>query len=74
MADETKCPKLFDRKRDMILADRSDPSVWENKCELCGEYRELRPYGPNGENVCFTCGMKDEEAAKKQFLSRMNIQ
>lgn len=37
------------------------------KCELCGAVEETRPYGPNGEQVCFTCGMKDEEAAKAQF-------
>jgi len=34
-------------------------------CELCGRVAELRPYGPNGEEVCFQCGMKDEEAAKR---------
>ena len=37
------------------------------KCELCGEVKELRPYGPNGENVCFSCGMKDEAAARRGF-------
>lgn len=37
------------------------------KCEICGKVDELRPYGPNGENVCFECGMKDEGAAIKQF-------
>lgn len=37
------------------------------KCELCGEVKELRPYGPNGENVCFPCGMKDEAAARRGF-------
>jgi len=38
------------------------------KCELCGaEDGETRPYGPNGEEVCFTCGMKDEAAAKRAF-------
>ena len=36
-------------------------------CELCGAHEETRPYGPNGEEVCFTCGMKDEAAAIKQF-------
>ncbi len=30
-----------------------------DKCELCGELKELRPYGPNGENVCFKCAIKD---------------
>ena len=41
-------------------------------CELCGEKKELRPYGPNGENVCFQCAMKDEESAKKQFQRLLN--
>ena len=36
-------------------------------CELCGDIAELRPYGPKGENVCFHCGMKNEEAAKRAF-------
>lgn len=39
----------------------------DGTCELCGKTAELRPYGPRGENVCFKCGMKDEEAAKRQF-------
>jgi hypothetical protein len=38
------------------------------KCDLCGETAELRPYGPNGENVCFPCGQKDPIAlAKRAF-------
>lgn len=37
------------------------------QCDLCGKVAELRPYGPNGEAVCFECGMKDEEAAKRAF-------
>ena len=39
----------------------------ERQCGLCGRIAECRPYGPNGEQVCFDCGMKDEEAAKRQF-------
>lgn len=39
------------------------------QCDLCGKIDELRPYGPNGECVCFECGMLDEEAASKQFNS-----
>lgn len=42
-----------------------------DKCEMCGVVDELRPYGPKGENVCFECGMKDEEAMKRQFELRM---
>ena len=41
------------------------------KCEMCGKEEELRPYGPNGESVCFDCGMKDEEATKRQFSKRI---
>ena len=37
------------------------------KCELCGKDAELRPYGPNREWICFTCGMKDEEATERAF-------
>jgi len=32
---------------------------------LCGKFEELRPYGPNGENICFDCGMIDEEIRGK---------
>lgn len=37
------------------------------QCDMCGKIDELRPYGPNGECVCFDCAMKDEEAARRQF-------
>lgn len=40
-------------------------------CELCGTVEELRPYGPNREEVCFDCGMLDKKSAEKaaaQFL------
>lgn len=36
-------------------------------CQMCGNVDELRPYGPNGEEVCFDCAMKDEPAAKRAF-------
>ena len=39
----------------------------DDVCDLCGTVAETRPYGPNGENVCFPCAMKNEEAATKQF-------
>lgn len=41
-------------------------------CDLCGDVKELRPYGPNGEWVCFQCGMKDEAAAKRAFQKRLD--
>lgn len=39
----------------------------DDLCELCGEARELRPYGRNGENICYECGMKDEATTKRMF-------
>ena len=39
----------------------------ESACEFCGKVAELRPYGPQGESVCFKCGMQDEEAAEQWF-------
>lgn len=35
------------------------------QCDLCGKIAELRPYGSNGECVCFACGMKDRAAAER---------
>jgi len=26
----------------------------DDRCELCHKVSELRPYGPNGERICFT--------------------
>ena len=46
----------------------------EQTCELCGAKAETRPYGPNGEEVCFHCGMKDEEAAKRALKQRIDPQ
>ena len=40
-------------------------------CEMCGKKAELRPYGPNGENICFTCGMKDEETTNRRFAQHV---
>lgn len=40
----------------------------KSKCEFCGKLAELRPYGPRGEKICFSCGMKDEETTKRQFM------
>lgn len=41
-------------------------------CEVCGALKETRPYGPGGIRVCFPCGMKDQEEAKRQFQARMD--
>lgn len=37
------------------------------KCELCGVVAELRPYGPNGENICFDCGKADTQTTERRM-------
>ncbi len=39
----------------------------DQMCEVCGKIDECRPYGPNGEQVCFECAMKDEETTRKKM-------
>ena len=39
----------------------------DGQCQLCGEIAETRPYGPNGQEICFECGMKDEATTKRQM-------
>lgn len=39
----------------------------EAKCEFCGAEKELRPYGPNRERICFKCAMKDEATTARVF-------
>jgi len=36
-------------------------------CEMCGKVEECRPYGPNNEQICFECGMKDEETTRRKL-------
>ena len=36
-------------------------------CEMCGIVDECRPYGPNNENICFDCAMKDEATTKRKM-------
>lgn len=38
-------------------------------CEMCGAVAECRPYGPDGENICFDCGMKDKAATEKKMAA-----
>lgn len=37
------------------------------QCDYCSEIDELRPYGPNGECICFECAMKDEKTTNKMM-------
>jgi len=36
-------------------------------CEMCGVIDECRPYGPNNEQICFDCGMKDETTTRRKM-------
>jgi hypothetical protein len=36
-------------------------------CEMCGKVDECRPYGPNDENICFDCAMKDPETTNRKM-------
>jgi hypothetical protein len=38
-------------------------------CQLCGTIDECRPYGPNDEEICFECAMKDEETTAKKMIA-----
>jgi hypothetical protein len=38
-------------------------------CEMCGKVDECRPYGPNDENICFECAMKDEATTRKKMAA-----
>jgi formylmethanofuran dehydrogenase subunit E len=40
------------------------------ECELCGEFEECRPAGPNGEQVCWDCANKDQ-AAMARYADRL---
>jgi hypothetical protein len=45
-----------------IIAEQ-EPEV----CEMCGIVEECRPYGPNDENICFECAMKDEDTTRRKM-------
>lgn len=39
----------------------------DQACEMCGAVEETRPYGPMGEQICYDCGMKNEEMTNKRM-------
>lgn len=45
-----------------IIAQQAD-----EVCEMCGKVDECRPYGPDDENICFDCAMKDESTAMRKM-------
>jgi hypothetical protein len=59
--------KVAERRGNTIILDRVDPNAFDGTCEFCKKTDELRPYGPNNENICFDCAMKDEATTKRKF-------
>ena len=51
-----------------LIVEQEEPQ----QCDACGKIAELRPYGPRGSMVCFSCAMKDEETMKVQFQKRLD--
>jgi hypothetical protein len=67
MSTNTWLKRLAGRKhRGVTILDRTE--VPEGTCETCTTPgKELRPYGRNGEWICFDCGMKDEKTTGARF-------
>ena len=47
---------------------------WEpdRVCEQCGSVAECRPYGPNGEQICYECGEKDPDTTMRKLVERID--
>ena len=41
-------------------------------CSLCGTITELRPYGKDGNMICYECGMSNAEETRKQYNKLLN--
>lgn len=55
--------KVYKHENVRIVMIEPEP---DGVCELCGKVDELRPYGPNGERICFDCGMKNLEMTERR--------
>lgn len=42
-------------------------------CEMCGKIDECRPYGPNGEQICFECATTKCDPAKVEKRMAQHI-
>lgn len=40
-------------------------------CTMCGVIDECRPYGPNDEEICFDCAMKDPETTERKMAAHI---
>lgn len=65
MSKDYERAKGFKHSNGATIIDRRKP--FDGNCELCGKPEDLRPYGPLGEWICFSCGMKDKAMTAKRF-------
>ena len=42
-------------------------------CFLCGKIGETRPYGPNGEELCFDCAMRPENRRNSDIQMKIKL-
>ncbi len=54
---------MSERIGNTVFIEAEEPQ----QCDYCGEIKELRPYGPNGECICYQCGMKDKKTTKRMM-------
>jgi hypothetical protein len=59
--------RIAERRGNLVILDRRDPHAFDGICAFCQKPDELRPYGPNNENICFDCAMKDEATARRKY-------
>jgi hypothetical protein len=71
---ERRKAKIATRKGNAIILDRRDPHAFDGVCAFCGKHDELRPYGPNNENICLDCAMKDEETTARKYREFLDPQ
>jgi hypothetical protein len=70
-ASSSRKTRLFERRGNTVIMDRIDPHAFDGKCAFCGREEELRPYGPDNENICFDCAMKDEATTARKFAEML---
>lgn len=51
------------RVGNVVIIEAEPPDL----CAFCKKYKELRPYGPNKQRICYQCAMKDRATAEKMM-------
>jgi hypothetical protein len=44
------------------------------RCESCGTFAELRPYGPGGIRICHACGKKDPDGTRERMRRALGLE